>query len=193
LIICPGHHSGALYFYTVIKILNVLLISFFCLSILPLAAQTYVNIEEYADSVLPEIYLDSTVISIFTDSSITIDSVIPAKPVLHFSSASYEQMLKEADSLGRPYFLEFYASWCGPCKLMEKEIFGDERVINYANNHYFAKRIDVDDFDGIPIVQQYKVTSLPTVILFNCNGTVKRRIEGMYIADYFLQALKSVR
>ena len=63
--------------------------------------------------------------------------------------------------------LKFYGEWCGPCKTQNSIIknLGDRVTVP-------IEEIDIDDkFD---MVKSWKVTSVPTMILINENGEVKR-------------------
>jgi thioredoxin 1 len=60
-------------------------------------------------------------------------------------------------------FVDFYASWCGPCK-MQKPV-----LESFANDHptYSIIKINVDEFSDL--AEQYGVLSIPTLFVFE-NG-----------------------
>ncbi len=68
-------------------------------------------------------------------------------------------------------FLDFYADWCGPCKVMTPVI--EELEKDFAGK-LAIKKIDVDnDFDN---VNQYSVMSIPTYIILKDGQEVERFI-----------------
>lgn len=107
-----------------------------------------------------------------------------------FVNASWADFLKLVDSLHTNYFVQFGASWCGPCKMMEKDVFEKSDVIEEATRNFRAKLIDVDDFDGVQITQDLKIKSIPATIIFSSTGKELRRIEGYLNKDTFLDILK---
>ncbi len=64
--------------------------------------------------------------------------------------------------------LDFYADWCGPCKMMAPEIeaFSDE------TNDYKVCKLDVDESQELALT--FGVMSIPTVIMFDKGKEVKR-------------------
>lgn len=71
-----------------------------------------------------------------------------------------------------PVLVDFYANWCGPCKMMAP-------VVSTLESEYAGKikvgKIDVDE-NG-ETAMQFRVMSIPTLILFK-NGAPIERIEG---------------
>jgi len=107
-----------------------------------------------------------------------------------FSTLYWDAFKRQVDSLKRPYYIDFSATWCGPCKALDNTVFNDPRVIEITYNNMLAKKIDVDDFDGIGVTENFKITSLPTVIFFDSSGKIRNRVEGLYTVDYFLDIMK---
>jgi thioredoxin 1 len=79
--------------------------------------------------------------------------------------------------------LKFYGEWCGPCKTQNSIIknLGDRVTVP-------IEEIDIDDkFD---MVKSWKVTSVPTMILINENGEVKRH-TGVLKEKEFLKFISN--
>lgn len=66
---------------------------------------------------------------------------------------------------------KFYAEWCGPCKAFSPVL---EKFVNDHNLEYEEFNID----ENPHLVDQFKVTSVPTTILFN-NGEEINRVVGV--------------
>lgn len=91
------------------------------------------------------------------------------RKVLHASEASFEQQVLESDV---PVLVEFYASWCGPCKALAPAI---EEV---ADESPQARVVKVNIDDNPELAARYGVTSIPSLMVFK-DGKVVARQKGV--------------
>lgn len=88
------------------------------------------------------------------------------------------------------YFIHFSATWCMPCQWMEENTFTNDTLAAFVQDYYIAVKIDFDDPKAATYKQQYKVTSLPSLLIFNAKGEVLDRFETSLSKDELLQALR---
>ena len=79
--------------------------------------------------------------------------------------------------------LKFYAEWCGPCKGLSKIIDGSKDKIAMPIEEY-----DIDN--EMMMAQEYKVRSVPTMVLVDDTGNEIRRQVGMVSEEKLLEFLK---
>ena len=79
---------------------------------------------------------------------------------------------KEVIESPKPILVDFWATWCGPCKAVAPVI--DELSKEYSDKAGFAK-INVDD--NPQLASQYGVMSIPTIIIFK-NGKPDQQVIG---------------
>lgn len=82
---------------------------------------------------------------------------------------NFETEVLQADV---PVLVDFWASWCGPCRMLSPII--EEIEKEYAGKVKVGK-INVDE--EIELAQEFRVASIPTVILFR-NGMVVEKVIG---------------
>ncbi len=104
--------------------------------------------------------------------------------------ASAQKLAKEQHKL---FFVDFGASWCSPCKMMEETTYKNAVLANYINDNYIPVKVDVDDFDGFVYKKKYNVKMLPTILIFNEKGEIVGRKEESQSATEMLAFLKSKR
>uniref|UniRef100_A0A6U3AHA4 Thioredoxin domain-containing protein n=1 Tax=Lotharella globosa TaxID=91324 RepID=A0A6U3AHA4_9EUKA len=95
---------------------------------------------------------------------------------------SFDEMLKQFEL---PVLVDFYADWCGPCKLMESEL---EIVQTALRDKIQIVKIDTEKHANI--AQQHKVYGLPTMALFK-NGEQVWRFEGAMRADNLVSEIEA--
>lgn len=83
-----------------------------------------------------------------------------------------------------PVFVDFFAPWCGPCKMAEPVI--EELAKDYEGKVVIAK-INVDENPGIS--SKFDVMSIPTTIMFNKGQEVGRQ-TGFSGRDTFEELIK---
>jgi thioredoxin 1 len=85
----------------------------------------------------------------------------------HLTDANFEKTVKEA---GMPVFVDFFAEWCGPCKLAAPIV---EKLAPEMAGKVLVTKVDVDENHDTAV--KYGVMSIPTVVILQAdkNGEIK--------------------
>ena len=89
--------------------------------------------------------------------------------LLHVTKDNFDELLN-AD---KPVLLDFFAEWCGPCRMIAPTI---EEIANERDDIIVGK-INVDE-EG-ELAQAYGVMSIPTVIFFKDGKEIERKVGVM--------------
>jgi thioredoxin 1 len=84
----------------------------------------------------------------------------------------------------RPVLVSWNAKWCGPCRLMKKEL---KAVRDALKDDVLVANVDTEKFPSLGA--RYKVEGLPTVMLFKDGKTV-HRIEGFESANEIIRQVR---
>jgi len=109
-----------------------------------------------------------------------------------FTSLAFDEVKKTAKTTNKPYFIDFTADWCAPCKMMDKTTFRDYNVVEYAKKHFIAVQLDMSDFDAIELQAMYNIKSLPTILFFDSLGNLIGRTTGLQTGTLFYQKLQEM-
>jgi len=75
-------------------------------------------------------------------------------------------------------FVDVYATWCGPCKMMDSEVYTDPSVADFMNTHYVSVRLDGESDFGRNYVMEQKLEGYPTMFIFSDEGERVSKIVG---------------
>jgi len=81
--------------------------------------------------------------------------------------------------------IDFYTSWCGPCKKLDKEVYGSEDFYSYTQKIACVK-VDFESESGALIGKKYDVSSFPTVVFVDANGNEIERLTSYYAKSRYM-------
>lgn len=101
--------------------------------------------------------------------------------VLKLENANFEdEVLNDQGKV----LVDFYADWCGPCKMMSPVI---DEIAEKLNGSVKVGKINIDENQELAI--KYQVMSIPTIMIFN-NGIPVKTFIGVTDEQEILDALK---
>ena len=89
---------------------------------------------------------------------------------------SLQAALTEAKKTQKPIMIDFFATWCGPCNMLDSDIYPAPAVVEESQN-FVSVKVDVDK--ETEIARKYNVTSLPSLVFLNASGTEIHRQAGI--------------
>ena len=114
---------------------------------------------------------------------------------------SMEEALAAQKANPKKIFMDVYTTWCGPCKLLDKNTFSDKSVIEYLNKNYYSVKFNAEGNDSVTyqdftytnpnyqaerkgrnsqhlLAHALKVNAYPTVVFFKEDGDLIQAVPG---------------
>lgn len=109
------------------------------------------------------------------------------------SSEEMVDVRAKARELDRMLFVDVYATWCGPCKIMDRDVYTDAGVAAYMNTHFVNVRMDGETEFGREYAMEMKLQGYPSMFVFSPEGEPVSRIIGFTAAEELVRSLQDSR
>ncbi len=128
---------------------------------------------------------------------------VKAQGIKFEDQLSWEDVKAKAKAENKSIFLDFYGTFCAPCKWMDQNVYNQQSVGDYMNKNFISVRIQQDktttDSKFIKswyktselLIKQYAISLYPTIVFTNAEGIAVFRMDGTtYSPESFIKGAK---
>jgi thioredoxin-related protein len=126
-------------------------------------------------------------LSLFLPALVLCATITFAQGIQFDKGSSWNDILAKAAQEDKIIFVDAYATWCGPCKMMDAKVFTDKKVGEYFNANFVNAKIDMEKGEGPQLARQYGVRAYPTFLFIDKDGELVHMGLGYQPAEQFLQ------
>jgi len=108
---------------------------------------------------------------------------------VHFADITIKAATQRANIENKNIFVDTYAPWCGPCKIMDIH-FQDKEVIKYFNRNFINVKINTDTPYGKEVSTKYQIAFLPTILILTKDGDTRFKVDKLMSRDELLSLAK---
>jgi thioredoxin-related protein len=103
---------------------------------------------------------------------------------------TWQEVKEKASRENKNLFIDVFTTWCGPCKKMDRDVFMNDTVAAYFNEHFVSVKVQMDktnkDKEEIKrwystadsIAKRYLVDAYPTLIFLSPKGDLLHKVTG---------------
>lgn len=102
-----------------------------------------------------------------------------------FFKGTFAQALAKAKQENKKLMVDCYTLWCGPCHYMATNVFPNDTLGKFMNEHFVCMKLDMEHGEGPERNKTFNVKAYPTFIFFDADGKEMSRFEGMAMQDDF--------
>lgn len=104
--------------------------------------------------------------------------------------ASFPAALAEAKRTGKPIFVDFFTTWCGPCKYLDAVTYKDARFVAESKKWVMVKVDAEKGSANVELAKKYKVDGYPSMIFLKSDGKEADRAVGGYPPEMLVPKMK---
>jgi len=102
-----------------------------------------------------------------------------------FRHISFDEAMVAAKQENKLVFIDFYTDWCGPCKMMARDVFPQKNVGDFLNEKFVCVKLNAEK-DGKEQAARFQVKAYPTFLVLNTKEEIQLEMKGAMDADAFM-------
>lgn len=106
---------------------------------------------------------------------------------MDFFHGSFDEALAQAKQQNKLLFVDVYTDWCGPCKMMAKDVFPKDEVGAFYNANFINYKLDAEKGEGPEVTERYPVSGYPTFWYIDGNGELVHKAAGGMDQKIFIE------
>jgi len=113
---------------------------------------------------------------------------------IEFHHNNFLTKIESSKKHSNPVFIDFYTTWCAPCKVMDRDVFTQSEVVSFLNQNFINLKVNAEKGEGKKMSRKYNVSAYPTLLFIDANGEEVGRHVGMLSVNAMTKlAKKSIK
>jgi thioredoxin 1 len=133
-------------------------------------------------------------LSVFTSYAVdkTVKEDKAADKGIVFTKGTWAEILKKAKAENKVIFFDAYTTWCGPCKLLQKNVFTRADVAQVFNKNFINVKFDMESGEGPMLAEKYPLQGYPTLFFINPDGKMVKEVIGYQKPETLIKIGKTI-
>ncbi len=111
---------------------------------------------------------------------------------IDFHTGTWQEVLEQAKKENKLVFLDLYATWCGPCKVLKSKTFPDAAVGQFFNENFINYAVDAEKGIGVELAKKYNIIGYPTLLFVDSSGNLVAKTMGYHTPEQLIEVGEQV-
>ena len=107
-----------------------------------------------------------------------------------FTEGTFAEICAKAKKEKKNIFFDAYASWCGPCKMLKRDVFTTKTAGDFFNKKFINVAMDMEKGEGTALAPAFQISAYPTLLILNHKGEIIGRTMGYQSAEKLIEFAK---
>jgi thiol-disulfide isomerase/thioredoxin len=108
---------------------------------------------------------------------------------INFEKGTWKETLAKSKAQNKPIFVDFFTTWCGPCKMLEQKVYSKPEVIQKMNANFINFKIDAEKGEGPQLATRFQVSAYPFLVWADKNENVLLTDAGYMPVGEFMKSV----
>ena len=110
---------------------------------------------------------------------------------INFEKGTWKDVVAKAKTQNKPIFIDFFTTWCGPCKLLDQKVYSKPEVIQKMNANFINVKIDAEKDEGPDLARRFEVSAYPFLVWADKNQNVLLTDAGYMPVGEFMKSVNN--
>src|SRR5689334_14727873 len=83
---------------------------------------------------------------------------------VHFKDLSFADALKQAKKEKKIIMVDYYTTWCGWCKRLDRDTYSSDELGKYADDNIISLKLNAEAGEGIGLAKKSGISGYPTIV-----------------------------
>ena len=108
---------------------------------------------------------------------------------INFEKGTWKETLAKSKAQNKPIFVDFFTTWCGPCKMLDQKVYSKPEVIQKMNANFINFKIDAEKGEGPQLASRFQVSAYPFLVWADKNENVLLTDAGYMPVGEFMKSV----
>lgn len=111
---------------------------------------------------------------------------------VEFHQGDFASLLAKAKEENKPILIDAFTVWCGPCKMLDKQVFQDPEAADFINENFIAYKLDMEKGEGPFVAMKFRINAYPSTLFLSEEGFLLTKNIGFPGKEGYVEWCKAV-